>query len=62
MIIDSILSAKQKAESRHNLLIFYFINGLSYMCLGETVIILFAVRLNCPDYFIAILGSMMYFG
>lgn len=62
MIIDSILSAKQKAESRHNFLVFYFINGLSYMCLGETVIILFAVRLNCPDYFIAILGSMMYFG
>lgn len=62
MIVKGVLSEAQKAESRQNLKKFYFVNGLSYMCLGETVIILFAVRLNCPDYFVAILGAMMYFG
>lgn len=62
MICPGPLSARQKAVSRHNYNIFNLINGASYMCLGETVIILFAVRLNSPDYIIAMLGAMIYFG
>ncbi|MDD4180519.1 MAG: MFS transporter [Victivallaceae bacterium] len=62
MIVKGKLTEKSKAGSRHNLKKFHFVNGLSYMCLGDTVIILFAVRLNCPDYFVAILGAMVYLG
>ncbi len=32
------------------------------MCLGETVIILFAVRLHAPDFVVAAIGSMMFLG
>lgn len=62
MICRGELSAGQKARSRHNLNLFSAINGLSYMCLGETVIILFAVKLEAPNYVISLLGSMIYFG
>lgn len=62
MIFDEPLSPERQASSRRNFNIFNLINGLSYMCLGETVIILLAVRLHCPDSFIAALGAMLYFG
>ena len=42
--------------------IFNLINGLSYMCLGETVIILLAVKIKSPDAIVAVLGSMSFFG
>ncbi len=62
MIVDGPLSRERQAISRKNYNIFNSINGLSYMCLGETVIILLAVKLNFPDAFIACLGAMLYFG
>ncbi|UKI32563.1 MAG: MFS transporter [Lentisphaeria bacterium] len=62
MILKGPLSAARQASSQRNYSIFNAINGLSYMCLGETVLILLAVRLECPDYFISALGAMIYFG
>ncbi len=62
MIYTHELSAEIKSRSRLNLNIFNSINGFSYMCLGETVIILFAVKLNAPNYVISLLGAMIYFG
>ncbi len=62
MILAGPLSPERQAASRSNYNKFNFINGFSYMCLGETVIILFAVRINCPDALVAALGAMMYFG
>ena len=62
MILKGPLSAARQASSQRNYNIFNAINGLSYMCLGETVLILLAVRLECPDYFISALGAMIYFG
>ena len=62
MILKGPLSAARQASSQRNYCIFNAINGLSYMCLGETVLILLAVRLECPDYFISALGAMIYFG
>ncbi len=61
MIIPGMLSLSQQEAGRRNYNKFNFVNGLSYICLGETIIILFAIRLGCPDYCIAILGSMMFF-
>ncbi len=62
MIISGTLTPEQQAKSRRNYLFFNAMNGFSYMCVGDTVIILLAVRLNCPNAFIAILGSMSLFG
>ena len=50
MIFKEALSPERQASSQHNYCMFNVINGLSYMCLGETVLILLAVQLGCPDY------------
>lgn len=62
MIRKDPLTPAQFASSQRNYHIFSLINGLSYMCLGETVLILLAVRLGCPDYIVSTLGAMIYFG
>lgn len=61
MIYPGPLTPEQRRESQKNYERFGIINGLSYMCLGETVIILFAVRLNASNALIAVLGSMIFF-
>ena len=60
MIIKGNLSPSQQDEGRRCFDKFNFINGLSYICVGETIIVLFAIKLNCPDYCIAILGSFFF--
>ncbi len=62
MIIQGELSERQRLDSQKNWNIFNLFNGFSYMCLGDTVIILFAVQLGAPEYFISLIGSMIYFG
>lgn len=62
MILDHPLTAEQRAVSQHNYNLFSLINGFSYMCLGETVLILLAVQIQCPDWVIAALGAMMFIG
>ncbi|MBQ9087484.1 MAG: MFS transporter [Lentisphaeria bacterium] len=62
MICQNPLTPEQIKLSQRNYLAFGAVNGASYMCLGETVIILFAVRLESPNTLVAILGSMLYFG
>ena len=39
-----------------------FFNGASYMCLGETILILFAENLHSHNAVISVLGGMLYFG
>ena len=58
MIIDHPLSAEDRKISQKRMLIFNCINGFSYMCLGETLIILLAVKMMMPDTLITILGAM----
>ncbi len=62
MIMNGPVPPERQAASKYNYKIFALINGLSYMCLGETVIILLAVQLNCKDYIVSALGAMLYFG
>ncbi len=62
MIFKGPLSAERQASSQYNYNIFNVINGLSYMCLGETVLILLAVQLGCADWIVSTLGAMLYFG
>ena len=46
MIYDRPLTDEQRRVSQLNYNLFNIVNGASYMCLGETVIILFAVKLD----------------
>lgn len=62
VIIQGELTAEQRRCAQLNYNRFSFVNGFSYMCLGETVIILYAIRLGAPEYFISLLGGMIYFG
>ena len=38
------------------------INGASYMCLGETVVVLFATKLEASNTVIAVIGAMLFLG
>lgn len=62
MICDKPLTDKQRKISQTNYFRYNLINGASYMCLGETVVILFAVKLHAPNYVVAVIGSMIYVG
>ncbi len=62
MIYDKNLTAEQRRRSQKNYNCYNLINGMSYMCLGETIIILLAVKLNTPDIIVTIIGSMIFLG
>ena len=60
MIYDRPLTDEQRRVSQLNYNLFNIVNGASYMCLGETVIILFAVKLHAPNVIVAVIGSMLF--
>lgn len=62
MILHRKLTDEERARSQLNYNRFSFVNGASYVCLGETIITLFAVQLGASNEFIAVLGSMIYLG
>lgn len=62
MIRAQELTPEQRAVSQKNYNYFSLVNGASYMCLGETVIILFAVQLSMPNELISAVGAMLYVG
>ena len=62
MIIDRKLNLSEKASARKKYLFFTFTSGISYFCLADNIIILFALKLGCPDYFVAIIASFAYLG
>lgn len=62
MILHQALTVEQRSRSQFNLHLFSFINGFSYMCTGETVVILLALRLHFSDAVSATLGAMLYVG
>lgn len=62
MIINGSLSPEQQAASQRNYYKFCLLNGFSYMCVGETMMILLAVQLGVPNWVIAAMGAMIYVG
>ncbi|MBQ9335964.1 MAG: MFS transporter [Lentisphaeria bacterium] len=62
MITGRALTDGEKRFSQRYNLIYNAVNGISYMCLGETVLILFAVQLECSDIVVAVLGGMIHVG
>lgn len=62
MIHDRPLTTEERAKSQYNYNWFNVINGASYMCLGESVIVLFAIRLNMSNTVISLIGAMLFLG
>ena len=65
MIFDRPLSAEERRASLRRIALFSLVNGVSYVCVGETIMVLAAVRLGwlgCPDAVTAAIGTMLYVG
>jgi len=56
------LPGNLQVRSQRHYLVFNFMNGLSYRCVGETVVVLAALAMKCPDYIVALLSAMIYLG
>ena len=61
MIYPGPLNHAQRAKTQKNYCLFNLVNGASYMCLGETLIVLFAIKLNAPNGMVAALSATIYF-
>ena len=46
MILGRQLTARERRRSQHLYCAFNFVNGMSYMCLGESLLVLFAAQLG----------------
>ncbi len=62
MIVLHPLTLEERRRSQKNYIRFGLINGLSYACLGETIIVLLAVQMHMPDVLITFVGAMLYIG
>lgn len=62
MIYETPLSAVQRRKSQRNYCFFCAFNGFAYMCVGESMLILLAVKVGYPDYFVSIIGALQYVG
>ena len=56
MILNRTLTAEERRISQRCIEAFNFGNGMSYMCLGESILVLFAARLGAPNAVVALLG------
>ena len=62
MIFEFPLTEEQRKTSQLNYCRYCMINGASYMCLGETVVVLFATKLEASNTVIAVIGAMLFLG
>jgi len=62
MIIQGKLSLAQQAAGRRYWHIFNILNAMSFVCVADSVLYLFALEIGCPQYIIPIIASFMYIG
>ena len=62
MIVNRPLTPEERHRSQRFFYAFNFGNGMSYMCLGENVLVLFAAQLAAPAAIVSLLGAMQYIG
>lgn len=62
MISRIPLTERQREASQRNFNRYNMLNGASYACLGETVVILFALKLGAPNVVAAAIGAMVFLG
>ncbi|MBE6380933.1 MAG: MFS transporter [Lentisphaerae bacterium] len=60
MIFKDPLNYEQRRKTQKNYFCFSTLNGISYMCLGETIIVLFSIKLHAPNAMVASLGAILY--
>ena len=56
------LTTKEQSKGRSYFSRFNIFNAISFGCLGENILYLFALALGSPAYIITILGSLMFLG
>ena len=61
-VLGRPLLEEERRISQRGYSLFYLVNGASYMCLGENVLVLFAAQLNAPNAVVSLLGAMLYIG
>ena len=62
MIVKGKLSLAQQAQGRRYWHIFNIFNAISFVCVADSVLYLFALEIGCPRYIIPIIASFMYLG
>jgi len=62
MIIQGSLSLTRQAAGRKYWHIFNILNAMSFVCVADSVLYLFALKLGCPQYIIPIIASFAYIG
>ena len=62
MIVKGKLSLAQQAQGRKYWHIFNILNAMSFVCVADSVLYLFALEIGCPQYIIPIIASFMYIG
>ncbi len=61
-ILGRPLTPGERRRSQRHYWRFCLLNGASYMCLGENVLILFAANLGAPNAVVSLIGAMLYVG
>ena len=61
MILDRPLDAAKRRSSIRRLALYNFANGISFAGVGETVMVLVAVKLGCPDAVSATFGGTLFY-
>ncbi len=62
MILNRQLTDAERKKSQKNFNRFSLVNGISYMCLGESIVQLLSMKLNMPTELVAILSSTIFLG
>lgn len=62
MIVERELTYEDKLLGQSRYKIFTGFNALSYICIADNVLLLFAISAGCPDYLAAVLASFPYLG
>ncbi|OGV31279.1 MAG: hypothetical protein A2020_01500 [Lentisphaerae bacterium GWF2_45_14] len=62
MIVDRELSYDEKLRGQKLYKIFTGFNALSYICIADNLLLLFAISAGCPDYIAAVLAALPYLG
>ncbi|MFA6716806.1 MAG: hypothetical protein WCS27_15605 [Victivallaceae bacterium] len=62
MITQDKLSLAQQAAGRKYWHIFNIFNAVSFACVADNVLYLFALEIGCPQYIIPLIASFMYIG
>jgi MFS family permease len=62
LIPNEKITLKDQRRGQNYYMTFSIFNALSFICLADSLLILFALKMGCPDYLVAVFGAFMYLG